>query len=73
MNRKNKKWLRSRDQRKTPKVFIAQFEQLQDGSFRMIGGETKVLINKNQHSSEWVNVDTRDFATELNMNSVRSL
>lgn len=69
-NRKNKDWLRNRNQRKNPKVFSAKFVQNPDGSFHMIGGETLVLERKNQHSAEWVNVDTRDFAQELKSNKI---
>jgi hypothetical protein len=71
--RKNKQWLRNRAQRKNPKVFTAKFVQQPDGSFYMIGGETLVLDRKNQHSGEWVNVDTRDFATELRQNRIITL
>lgn len=71
-NRKDKKWLRNRDQRKTPKVFSAKFIQNPDGSFEMIGGETIVFMRKNQYSVEAVNVDTRDFARELRMQGVYS-
>lgn len=71
--RKNKTWLRNRAQRKNPKVFTAKFVQQKDGSFHMIGGETMVLERKNQHSGEWTNVDTRDFATELRQNRIITL
>ena len=69
-NRKNKNWLRNKNQRKNPKVFTAKFVQLPDGSFSLIGGETMVMSRKNQHSHEWVNVDTRDFAVELRQNKI---
>lgn len=68
--RRNKEWLRNRDQRKNSKVFTAKFVQQPDGSFYMIGGETLVLNRVNQYSGEWVNVDTRDFATELRNNRI---
>jgi hypothetical protein len=71
--RKNKQWLQSKRQRRTPKVFEGKFVQLSDGSFQMLGGETKVLIRHNQHSASWVNVDTRDFACELRQNKILSL
>lgn len=64
-NRKNKQWLRNPDQRKNQKVFEAKFVQNRDGSFSMLGGETKVYMRKNQHDYELVPVDTRDFACEL--------
>ena len=70
--RKNKQWLRNPNQRKNPKIFSAKFIQNQDGSFAMIGGETVVLQRKNQHSQQWVNIDTRDFACELRNNSIFS-
>lgn len=72
-NKKNKQWLRNRNQRKNPKVFSAKFVQNPDGSFHMIGGETMVLERRNQHASEWVRVDTRDFACELRGNKIISL
>lgn len=68
--RRNKTWLRNPDQRKNPKVFTAKFIQQPDGSLYMIGGETLVLSRKNQHAGEWVNVDTRDFATEMRNNRI---
>jgi hypothetical protein len=70
--RKNKAWLRNPAQRKNPKLFTAKFVQRKDGSFHMIGGESKAYIRKNQNAGEWVNVDTRDFATELRMNGIRN-
>lgn len=70
--RKNKQWLRNPNQRKNPKIFSAKFIQNPDGSFAMIGGETVVLQRKNQHSQQWVNIDTRDFACELRNNSIFS-
>ena len=72
-NKKNKQWLRNRNQRKNPKIFSAKFVQNPDGSFHMIGGETMVLQRTNQHSSDWVRVDTRDFSCELRNNPIISL
>lgn len=72
-NRKNAEWLRNKNQRKNPKVFSANFIQNPDGSFFMIGGQTKVLVRKNQHSQEYQNVDTRDFAKELRNNRIVTL
>lgn len=72
-NRKNKQWLRNPDQRKTPKVFDVKLRQLRDGSFQILGGEAKVLIRKNQHADQWVNVDARDLACELRNMKIRSL
>lgn len=71
--KRDKKWMRNRNQRKNPKVFSAKFVQNPDGSFRILGGETLVLERKNQHAGEWVNVDTRDFACELRSNRIQSL
>jgi hypothetical protein len=71
--KRDKNWLRNRAQRKNPKVFTAKFVQQPDGSMHMIGGETLVLNRVNQHSGEWVNVDTRDFATELRQNRIIAL
>lgn len=72
-NKKDKNWLRNPKQRKNPKLFTAKFVQMPDGSFRILGNETKVLSRKNQYSGEWVNVDTRDFAREVRMNGIHSL
>lgn len=71
-NRKNKQWLRSRDQRKHPKIFNVQMVQLRDGSFHMLGGGARVAVNLNQHTAQWKNVDVRDLATEMRLNGVRS-
>jgi hypothetical protein len=65
-NRKNKRWFRNPDQLKTRKVFSILVERNPDSSFRLIGGHNRVLMNKNQHRSDWVNVDTRDLCKELN-------
>lgn len=64
-NRKDKNWLNNPDQIKTPKVFQVNMIRDTDGSFHLIGGETLVLMRKNQHSAEWVNVDTRDLSRVL--------
>ena len=63
--KKDKNWLRNPNQIKNPKIFEAKFMRDKDGKFHLIGGETKVYERKNQHSYELVNVDTRDFVTEL--------
>jgi hypothetical protein len=70
--RKNKQWLRSRDQRKHPKIFSVQMVQLKDGSFHILGGGANVAISKNQHSTQWASVDVRDLATEIRMNGIHS-
>jgi hypothetical protein len=64
-NRKNKQWLRNRDQLKSPKIFSLTAIRNPDGSFHLIGGQQKVMIRKNQFMGEWINVDTRDIACEL--------
>jgi hypothetical protein len=71
-NRRNKQWLRNRNQRKNPKIFSAQFIQLKDGSFHLLGGESKVLVRKNQVAADWQKVDTRDLATEMRLCGVKS-
>jgi hypothetical protein len=70
--RKNKSWLRNRNQMKNPKIFNVKMIRNSDGSFHVIGGETMVLDRKNQHSADWVNVDTRDFACELRNSNINS-
>ena len=72
-NRKDRSWLQNKDQRKNNKVFSVMMKQNNDGSFTMIGGENKVFSRVNQHSGEWVNVDTRDLASELRSNPIHSL
>lgn len=72
-NRKDRNWLQNRNQRKNPKVFEAKFIQQPDGSFELLGGQTIVYSRKNQHHMERVNVDTRDFASELKTRGFRAL
>ena len=71
-NRKNKQWMRNKDQLKNPKLFQVTMLRNPDGSFHLVGGETKLLEKKNQHSATWVNVDTRDFAVELRNSKINS-
>ena len=71
-NRKNKQWLRNRDQRKTAKVFNVEMLQLPNGSFHILGGGAQVAIPRNQHSVEWHPVDVRDLACEIRQNGVVS-
>ena len=71
-NRKNKQWLRSRDQRKNPKLFSVQMMQLKDGSFHILGGGAQVLVKTNQNACKAYPVDVRDLACEIRMNGVRS-
>lgn len=72
-NKKNKRWMRNKNQLKNPKVYSLKAIRNPDGSFQLIGGETMVLERRNQYSARWVNVDTRDFATELRNNSIKTL
>lgn len=64
------KWMRNPDQLKNPKIFTMTALRHKDGTFELLGGSTKVLCRKNQHGAYWENVDTRDFARELNNNKV---
>lgn len=70
--KRDKKWLRNRDQMKNEKIFNVKMLRNKDGSFHVLGGETMVLERKNQHGGNWVNVDTRDFTTELRNSTIRS-
>lgn len=70
--RKNKQWLRSRDQRKHPKLFNVTMVQMKDGSFHLLGGGARVLIRQNSASSKEHSVDVRDLATEIRLNGIRS-
>lgn len=63
--RRNKQWMRNRDQLKNPKLYSIKMIRNADKSFTILGGETKVLKRNNQYSAEWVNVDTRDLTCEL--------
>ena len=72
-NRKNKQWLRNPDQLKNPKVYNVSMVRNPDGSFHILGGQSKVLIRKNQYVGEWVNVDTRDLTCEMRNNRITSL
>ena len=71
-NRKDKQWLRNPDQLKHPKVFNVKMLRLPNGTFHILGGETKAYIKRNQHRIDEVNVDTRDFASELNRSKIGS-
>lgn len=70
--RKDKRWLTNPDQIKNEKLFNVKMFRDKEGSFHIVGGETKVLSRKNQHSAEWVNIDTRDFASVLRNSSIKS-
>lgn len=71
-NRKNKQWLENPKAMKNEKLFNVKMFRDKDGTFHVVGGETKVLSRKNQHSAEWVNVDTRDFASVLRNSSIKA-
>ncbi len=72
-NRKNKEWMRNPDQLKHPKVYNVSMVRNPDGTFHVIGGQSKVLIRKNQFVGEWVNVDTRDLTCEMRNSRITSL
>jgi hypothetical protein len=63
--KRDKRWMRNKDQLKSPKVFNLTAVRNADGSFHLIGGQQQVFIRKNQFMGVWVNVDTRDIACEL--------
>jgi hypothetical protein len=71
-NRKNKQWLRSRDQRKHEKIFNVQMTQLPNGQFQILGGGAEVAIRRNRDHVEWYPVNVRDLAREMRMNGVIS-
>lgn len=70
-NKRDKNWLRNPDQRKNTKLFNVKMIQLKDGSFHVVGGESKYLKRVNQHREEWANVDTRDLVSEIRSNGIR--
>lgn len=69
-NRKNREWMRNRNQMKNPKIFSVKMLRDKDGKFHLLGGETMVLNRINQNTAQWVNVDTRDFAVEMNNSTI---
>ena len=70
--RRDKKWLRSPDQRKRTKLFRVEMIQRKDGSFHILGnGASAVLRTNSRHAME-VPVNVRDLATEMRMNGVTS-
>jgi hypothetical protein len=71
--RKNKEWMRNKKQLKNPKVYNVSMVRNSDGSFHILGGQSKVLIRKNQYIGEWVNVDTRDLTCEMRRSRITSL
>ena len=72
-NRKNKEWMRNPKQLKNPKIYTVSMVRNPNGTFHILGGQSKVLIRKNQHAGEWVNVDTRDLTCELRNSRITSL
>jgi hypothetical protein len=70
--RRDKKWLRSPDQRKRMKIFQVEMIQRKDGSFHILGGGASAVLRTNAKHSITVPVDVRDLATEMRMNGVTS-
>lgn len=70
--KRDKRWMRNRNQLKNPKVYNVSMIRNADGSFHIIGGQSKVMIRKNQYVGEWVNVDTRDLTIEMRRSKLRS-
>lgn len=56
-----------------PKVFRATIVRREDGTFQVVGGDTRMLDVINQYEAKWVQVDTRDFAAALRRNPVQAL
>lgn len=71
--KRDKKWLNNKNQLKNPKVFTVTMVRNPDGSMHLIGGETMVLNRINQHTAQWENVDTRDFASVMRKSKITTL
>lgn len=71
--KRDKNWMRNKNQLKNPKIFNVSMVRNPDGSFHVIGGQSRVMVRKNQYVSEWTNVDTRDLTIELRNSKIRSL
>lgn len=56
-----------------PKVFSADFERAEDGTFRVIGHTAYMVDVVNQHQSKLVKVDARDLASALNKSKISAL
>jgi hypothetical protein len=69
-NRKNKKWLKNRDQIKTPKIFSVNMVRLPNGNFHLVGGGSKVYLKRNQYRVDPISVDVRDLAVEMNNSKI---
>jgi hypothetical protein len=70
--KRDKTWMRNRNQLKNPKLYNVRMIRNSDGSFHIVGGQSKVMIRKNQYVGEWVNVDTRDLTIEMRRSPLRS-
>lgn len=70
--RRDKKWLRSPDQRKRTKIFQVKMIQRKDGSFHILGGGATAVLRTNSKHSIIAPVNVRDLATEMRMNGVTS-
>lgn len=70
--RRDKKWLRSPDQRKRTKLFTVNMVQRKDGSFHILGGGATAAIRTNSKHAMQVPINVRDLATEMRMNGVTS-
>ena len=64
--------MRNRDQLKTPKIFSVKMVRNADGSFHLLGNTGEVYIRTNQYKGDWVPVDIRDLAVEMNNSKIRS-
>jgi hypothetical protein len=70
--RRDRKWLRSPDQRKRTKLFTVNMIQRKDGSFHILGGGATAVIKTNSRHAMEVPINVRDMATEMRMNGVTS-
>lgn len=70
MNKKNKQWLQSPDQMKTPKLYSVSMMRNKNGSFSLVDGVCRVQIRRNQHSQTWEMVDSKDFASVLRSSEI---
>lgn len=66
MKTSNQTWseyLASKDIR--PKQFTVTLERDRSGNYTVVGHKTKMLDVVNQHESNWVQVDSRNFLSAL--------
>jgi|LakMenEpi03Aug12_release.lakeMendotaPanAssembly.Ray.scaffolds.fasta_scaffold5231097_1 hypothetical protein len=61
--KRDRNYLKNRNATKNPKVFNLTLFRDELGRFHSVGGETLML---DRRSNEWVNVNTRDLAREIN-------